>query len=301
MLQPGLRRDGREALPAALRVGEEDQVGVRRDDVLTRQLRVVARAAGAVRDVAKPEHPVDLADERAGRDRVVVGRQLVVDGERPAARNRRERLRDARAHRADRCSRPLAKAGRLAELRDLRVGPGEVRRLGLDEHRDLQLPERLGEPRVGPDDHQIGPVARDRLDVRRVPRELRPRRTGRVVGEIVDGDDPAACADREQGLRRGGRQRDDPPRLLADGDLPRRRGEHDRERLRCRGRVGDGTGRQCEDGCPCEAGGEQFLDHEKPPHRAEEVCWAAIRRTSLPPRVCSSAWRRRPGSSPEGA
>jgi len=94
----------------------------------------------------------------------------------------------------------------------------------------------------------------------------------------------------------------DPLRLLADRDLARRRGEHDRERLRRRGDVGDGAWRQGEDGPPSEAGGEHFLDHEKPPRRAEEVCWAGD-----PPErpflrgLCSSAWSRRPGSSPEGA
>ena len=67
--------------PAALAVGEEDQLRVRRHDVLVRQLGVVVTLAGLVGDVLEAEQPVDLADERAAARGVEIGGELVEVGD----------------------------------------------------------------------------------------------------------------------------------------------------------------------------------------------------------------------------
>jgi hypothetical protein len=90
-------------------------------------------------------------------------------------------------------------AGNRPELSDLGVGPGEVLRRGLEQHPDSELSQSTHDVvRVAGEDDEIGAIAGDRLDVRRVTGETRMRSALRVVGLIVDGDDLGAGADREQ-------------------------------------------------------------------------------------------------------
>ena len=143
--------------------------GLADDDVLRGELRVAeAGAVGGVGDVPEAERRVDLPDERLRRRRVEVGRQLVVDGQ-PAARLLRvgDDLRDPRLHRGDQPRRPRLAAGDEPELADLLVRALEALGAVLVEHGDAEPVERSREAlRVVRDDDEIGPVRRDRLDVR---------------------------------------------------------------------------------------------------------------------------------------
>ena len=69
---PSRALDGLEALAAALRVGEEDEVRVGGDDRLGVELRVAAHVLGRVGDVAQAEQLVDLPDERRRAGAVAV-------------------------------------------------------------------------------------------------------------------------------------------------------------------------------------------------------------------------------------
>src|SRR5215216_694944 len=71
-----------QALAAALRVGEEDQIGVGVDDRFLAQLREAGRVVGRVGDVGQAEHLVDLTDERVRPGGVAGVVELVEDGQR---------------------------------------------------------------------------------------------------------------------------------------------------------------------------------------------------------------------------
>ncbi len=206
------RGDRRCVLPAALRVGEDDDLRVLRDDVLGRQLRVAA--AGRVRrvgDVLEAEQPVDAADERLRRRRVVRRVELVVDPQ-VAARLRHapHDRRQLRLHRMHQRLSGVAVTGQLADPADLPVRLRQVVRRRLHHDLDPQLPELRGEVvGVVRDEHEIRVVAGDGLGVRVVAGEARPRRALRVVRVLVDRDDLLAGADREQILGHRRRQRDD--------------------------------------------------------------------------------------------
>jgi hypothetical protein len=230
--------DRRPRLPAALRVGKDDQARVGRDDVLGRELRVPGAGVGAVGDVPQAEEAVDRARERPRGSRVEVRIHLVVDGAPTGAcARRRGEARDPRAHAGDERARAGAAAGRQTELADLRVRRREGPCRQLEQDGDVQAPQRGHEP-VGVEagHHEVGAVAGDRLCVRREAGELRPRRAARKVGLIVDGDHLATGADGEQRLRRRRRERDDAARLLADRDLARGRAQCDRKAVATRGR-----------------------------------------------------------------
>ncbi len=124
-----------------------------------------------------------------------------------------DRRLDPLLHPSDEGLRLLLMPRAGAELADLRIGARDRGRCRLEQYRDVELRQRAGQPLDVPrDDDEVGPVLRDRLDVRRVARELGARRLLRVVGLVVDGDDLLGGADREQRLGRRRRQRDDPVR-----------------------------------------------------------------------------------------
>ena len=167
--------NGRGRLMAALGVGNEHEVGVLLDDVLGRDLRVAGTLlVGRISDVAQARELIDRADERLRRHRVVRVVELVVVGEHPAFGHFGRKARDLTLHLAHERGRRRGVAGRGAELRDLRIGVSHRRGGRFDEHRDVQLGELRREPPVGAvDDDEIGAIARNRLDVGLVARELR--------------------------------------------------------------------------------------------------------------------------------
>ena len=110
-------------------------------------------------------------------------------------------------------------AGRLADLLDLRVRRVEGGGRGLDQYRNAELLQACDQAaRVLRGDDQGRVVLRDRLDVRREAGQAGLRHPGGVIGVLVDGDDPAARADRVQVLGGGRGQRDDPRRVGGDRD-----------------------------------------------------------------------------------
>ena len=101
-----------ERLAAADRVGEDDDVGIRRDDVLGGELRVAGvRRVCCIGDVAEAEQPVDAADEGRRSRRVVRRIELVVDLEVPRLRrDAPDERRERTLHRADEPSSSPARA-----------------------------------------------------------------------------------------------------------------------------------------------------------------------------------------------
>src|SRR5205823_4977423 len=92
------RGDGLRVLAAAFAVRQEDKVRVDAQDVLGRQLWVVADA-GPVGDVRQSEAAEDLPDERRGRGAVIRLVDLVVVTERARGlRHARDDLVDIVAH-----------------------------------------------------------------------------------------------------------------------------------------------------------------------------------------------------------
>ena len=119
--------------------GEDDQVGVRRDDVLRRELRVAgAVLVGRVGDVAQSEQFEHLAAERRRGRRVVVGAELLVDAQIGVLRHGRRDRRDPLLHRPT-VGRRSGVPGCLAEVLDLSIGVGEARCRRLEECRDIEL------------------------------------------------------------------------------------------------------------------------------------------------------------------
>ena len=128
-------------------------------------------------------------------------------------RRRGHRRPDPLLHARDEGLRLLLVPRPRSELADLRVRARDRVRGGLDQHRDVERRQRAAQALdVALDDNQVGPVLRDRLDVRRIAREFGARRLLREVGLVVDGDDLLGGADREERLGRRRRQRDDPVR-----------------------------------------------------------------------------------------
>ena len=184
--QPGRADDDVRRLPAALGVGEEDQVGVGRDDELGVELRVPAAVAlGLVGDVAQADEVVHLADERVRRDREVGVVELVVvaTAAPPAAAARRgsrrcpppSGRRARRPRRRGRSPRRAARSGRRRRRWPPAPSPPSGRGRASRAGRSGQ-----GGP-VG--DHQVGLVAGDRLDVRLERRQVGDD-TGLGLGEV---------------------------------------------------------------------------------------------------------------------
>jgi hypothetical protein len=226
-------RNGGRRLIAAFRVGQEDQIGVRVDDELRRELRVAAAVVGSVGDVAEPHERVQLADEgRRGRREirrvqlVVVRRRRLEDGK------RRGDLLDLESHRLGEAGRLLEVARGLPELVDLPVRVVERHRGGLQQDRDVQRLQRVEDLSVVfRRDHQIRFVGCDGLDVRLEPGEIGGGGLRRVVRLIVDRGDLITGADGEQHLRCGRRDRHDRVGALGDLDRPVGGVDRDRERL----------------------------------------------------------------------
>ena len=128
---PAGRRPSAGVCPQQRDVGEHDDVGALRDDVLGRELRVAAAArVGGVGDVLQPEERVDLADERARGRRVEVGPELVVDGQAAGARRAAfdELARSASSSSRRRTSACFAWPVTVPSCGDLRVRLVEGRR-----------------------------------------------------------------------------------------------------------------------------------------------------------------------------
>ena len=159
--------------------------------------------------------------------------------------------------------------------------------------------ERVDEPlRVVRDDDEIRFEGGDRLDVGREPRQRRLRRALRVVRLVVDGDHLLARADGEQRLRRGRRERDDAPGLLADRHLAVAGGDGHRE-VRRRSRPATGGARDEQRECRHARGGENepAIQHLNPPSaRGSGVCAERGRssdsgRPPPPPSRPAGQWR----------
>ena len=222
------------------------------------------------------------------RGRVVRRVELVVDAQVAARlRHARHDRGQVRPHRVHDGLRAAGVAGEPAEPEDLRVRLLQVVRGRLVHDLDPELPELRGEVAgVVRDEDEVRVVVRDRLDVRRVAGEARPRRALRVVRLVVDCDDLLAGADREQILGHGRRERDDPvreavlgARLLVGG---RREGD-DGER--------GGEGRDDSDG---ETVHESFLPRGV---RVSRRAAGLLTRGSLPRRLPGSrdpvaSWRK---------
>ena len=177
-------------------VGEEHQVGILGDYQLSRHLRVPGPVIGVVRDVGKPEHGVQRANEGARRGRVQRRIDLVVVGGAPRLGIGHDPF-DVVLHRGDqrRCTRQVA--GGSAKLLDLRVGIVKVDGRPVDDDGDadrLQSGHGLAAG-VEHHHHQIGVESGDGLDVRLEAAQLARRRLGRIVGLVVDGDHLVAGID----------------------------------------------------------------------------------------------------------
>jgi len=314
---------GRRVLMAAHGVGQDDVVRVGLDDVLGGQLRVAAGRRGAgrgVRDALHAEQGEQGTDERRGRDRVVRLVELVVVAERlGAARHRGYDLADLAAQRRVLMLSLGEMASGLAELVELGINAAQAGRRGQVQHRDReagqvlrQAVEVVSEVR---DDHQIGLVRDDRLQVGVEPGQLGHRRLRGVVRVAVDRLDLAPGADRVQHLGSRGRQGDDrrgpgPYVHHAVGGLDDRRegrapggarGGPGRRTGTAAGYGGQGQGRGGRGGR--EAMRERSHDH--PPSVVEDEVRPLRRREGIGTNRPSSEDRspaqvRRPGSSPRG-
>src|SRR5690606_10024431 len=124
---------------------------------------------------------------------------------------------------------------------DLLVGLFQVLRRRGEQHRDVHLAQPLGQLlRTVREDHQVRVVPGHGRRVRGQGGQVGARGVLRVVGVRVHRDDLVAGADRVQGLGGGGRERNDPLRLVGQGD--RFLAEQLHLRRERRRRVGDRTG-----------------------------------------------------------
>ena len=144
--QPGRAATVDAFCPQQTRVGEHDDVGARRDDVLGGELRVAEPGrVGGVGDVLEAERRIDLTDERLRRRREERRIELVVDGEAlPSLLRVGDDRADLRLHSRDELRRPAVAAGDLSELANLLVGALEALRAVLVQDGDAESPERLG-------------------------------------------------------------------------------------------------------------------------------------------------------------
>ena len=245
---PGTVRDACGILPTALRVRQQDEIGVGGHDVLGRELRIArARALGLIGDVRQAELAEEIADERIGGQRVVGVVELVVVGHaRAGVTDIGHHRRHLRLQVVDLRLRLGRVPGHLARLQQLGIHVIDRGGGGLHQRRDVELVERLLEiARIVGVDHEVRLIRGDGLHVGLVGGDVGRRRLGRVVGVAVHGGHLIAGADGEQHLGGGGRQRHDLGRHRLEGEGSIRCVDRHRERgRRARwGRRGRGAGR----------------------------------------------------------